>query len=69
MFIRHTVNYNSLIEKIVKLTRSINRRVGNEVYYKHIVTIPQKILDELKWNENTELKFEVKDKELRIKKK
>lgn len=58
-----------MLDKIVKLTKSINRRVGDEVYYKHIITIPQKILDELKWNDKTELEFKIDGKDLKIKKK
>lgn len=58
-----------MFEKVVKLTKSINRRVGDDVYYKYIITIPQKILDALKWDENTNLEFKVDGKELRIKKK
>ena len=58
-----------IMSKVVKLTKSINRRVGTEVYYKHIITIPQKLLDELKWTEKTELEFKVDGKDLKIKKK
>jgi len=57
------------MDKVVKLTKSINRRVGDDVYYKHIITVPQKILDELKWTEKTELEFKVDGKDLKIKKK
>jgi len=53
---------------LLKLTKSINRRVGSDVYHKYIVTIPQKKLELLGWDENTELEIEIKDKELRIKK-
>jgi len=58
-----------MLDKIVKLTKSINRRVGKEVYYKHIITIPQKLLDDLKWNDKTDLEFYLKGNELRLRKK
>ncbi len=58
-----------MIERSVKLTRSINRRVGKDVYYKHLITIPQKILDELGWDENTNLEFKTDGKDLKITKK
>jgi bifunctional DNA-binding transcriptional regulator/antitoxin component of YhaV-PrlF toxin-antitoxin module len=58
-----------MLNRSVKLTKSINRRVGKETYYKYIVTIPQKILNNLGWDENTHLEFKVDNKELKIKKK
>ncbi len=57
-----------MLDKIVKLTRSVNRRVGKEKYYKHIITIPKKFLDELGWNENTKLSMKAERKKLVIEK-
>ena len=57
-----------MLEKVVKLTKSINRKVGDEVYYKHIITIPQRILDDLKWTDKTNLKMSTKNNKLVIEK-
>jgi len=57
-----------MLDKIVKLTRSVNRRVGKDVYYKHIITIPQKVLEELGWNEKTKLSMKTDRKKLIIEK-
>ena len=58
-----------MLDKVVKLTKSINRKVGNSTYYKYIITIPQRILDELKWDETTNLEFKIDGKDLKIIKK
>ena len=55
-------------EKNVKITKSVNRRVGDMEYYKHIVTIPNKHLKELGWSEKTSLNMKVSGKKLVIEK-
>jgi hypothetical protein len=40
-----------------------------EEYYKHIITIPQKLLKDLDWDENTELRMKVECKKLVIEEK
>jgi cytochrome c2 len=55
-----------MLDKFVKLTKSINRRVGQEEYYKYIITIPKKFVDQLKWTENTKLDMKVDGKKLVI---
>jgi len=57
-----------MLDKIVKLTKSLNRIVGKEKYYKHIVTIPKRFLDELRWNENTKLRMKTERGKLIISK-
>jgi len=57
-----------MLDKIVKLTKSVNRRVGKEEYYKHIITIPKKFLDELGWSEHTKLSMKTDRKRLVIEK-
>ena len=57
-----------MLDKIVKITKSVNRRVGKEVYYKHIITIPNKFLKELGWNEKTKLSMKTDRKKLVIEK-
>ena len=57
-----------MLPKHVKITKSVNRKVGDIEYYKHIVTIPNKHLKDLKWTDKTNLKMEVKGKKLVIEK-
>ena len=57
-----------MLDKIVKLTKCVNRKVGKIVYYKHIITIPQKVLEELGWNEKTKLSMKTERKKLVIEK-
>lgn len=58
-----------MFDSVVKLTKSINRKVGGQAYYKHIITIPNKILDELGWDASTKLHFVIDGKDLKIKRK
>ena len=55
-------------ERNVKLTKSVNRKVGDVEYYKHIVTIPNKYLKELGWSDKTNLNMKVSGKKLVIEK-
>ena len=55
-------------EKNMKITRSVNRRVGDKEYHKHIVTIPNKHLKELGWSDKTNLNMKVSGKKLVIEK-
>ena len=50
----------------MKITKSVNRKVGNIEYYKHIVTIPNKYLKELGWSDKTNLNMKVSGKKLVI---
>lgn len=52
----------------MKITKSVNRKVAGVEYYKHIVTIPNKHLKELGWNEKTSLNMKVSGKRLVIEK-
>lgn len=54
--------------KDMKLTKVINRKVGDQIYYKHMVTVPNGLLKELGWTDKTRLKFVIDGKDLKIKK-
>ena len=55
-------------EKNVKITKSVNREVEGVKYYKYIVTIPNKHLNELGWDDKTSLNMKVTGKKLVIEK-
>ncbi len=52
----------------MKLQSQVSRKVGDAEYIKSWVVIPNKILEELKWNEGQELEPEIKEGKLIIKK-
>ena len=52
----------------VKLSKTSNRKVGKKKYYKFIVTIPIKYLEELKWDEKTILNMKICGKKLVLEK-
>lgn len=54
--------------KPMKITKTINRKVDGKNYYKFIVTIPNKHLIDLGWDDHTSLVMDVKDGKLIIKK-
>lgn len=58
-----------IIMKIVKLKKVLSRRDEKGEFYRYDVTVPNKAIEDLKWEEVKELEYEVKGKELRIKKK
>ncbi len=51
-----------MLDKTVKLTKSINRKVGNTTYEKFIITIPQKFVNELGWSDKTKLAMKIEPK-------
>ena len=53
----------------VKVTKTQNRKVGDTIYYKHMMTVPNNILDELGWSDKTQLEMKVSGKKLVIEKK
>ena len=55
--------------KYVKLKRVLSRRDAKGEFYRYDITIPNQAIKDLKWDNVQELDFEVKGKELRIKKK
>jgi len=55
--------------RLVKITKSINRSVGKVDYFKHIVTIPNKHMKDLGWTDKTELDMSIVRGKLVIKKK
>ena len=55
--------------KNVKLKKVLSRRDEKGEFWRYDITIPNKAIKDLKWEKVDELDFEVKNKELRIKKK
>lgn len=53
--------------KPMKITKTINRKVDDKNYYKFIVTIPNKHLEALGWDDHTSLVMDVEDDQLIIK--
>jgi hypothetical protein len=55
----------------VKLKKVLSRRDKdlNREYYRYDITLPNDVIDELGWQNIKELDYEIKGKELRIKKK
>ena len=51
---------------LAKIVRKLNRKVGNETYYKYLAPISTKQMDELGWNEETQIKTSIKNKKLII---
>ena len=49
-------------KNIVKLSKIINRKVGNKEYHKFIITIPKGFVDELEWSETTKLSMRLEPK-------
>jgi hypothetical protein len=53
---------------VVKLQRRFAYRYksknGPKTHYKYIMTIPEEVVDELKWKEGTELKPKAQDQKL-----
>lgn len=52
----------------MKLQKQLSRKVGKTEYPKYVTVIPPKIVEELGWKDGQELKAEVKEKSLVIKK-
>ncbi len=49
---------------LVKIVRKLNRKVGKETYYKYLIPISTKQMEELGWDENTQVVTNVKTKKL-----
>ena len=49
---------------LVKIIRKLNRKVGNKTYYKYLVPISTKQMDELHWDEATQVITKVQGKKL-----
>jgi len=50
----------------VKINKRINRREGKNVWYKYGITIPNSVMSELDWDEETQVNIEVKNKKIVI---
>jgi len=50
----------------MKVYKHSNRTVGDKTYWKYSVNISNRKMDELEWDENTEVNLVVKDKKLII---
>ena len=52
----------------MKLQKQLSRKVGDVEYAKWVLVIPPKMIEELKWKEGQELKTEIKENRLIVKK-
>jgi len=50
----------------MKLQKHLSRKVGNKIYYKHVIVIPSNLVEELSWKDEQELKGKVLNKKLII---
>ena len=50
----------------MKINKRINRREGKNVWYKYGITIPNSVMSELDWDEETQVNIEVKNKKIVI---
>ena len=62
-------NKNNRMPKSVKINKRSNRTVGDKTYWKYSINLPNKIMDELDWDGNTEVNLNVKNNELVVKRK
>lgn len=49
---------------LVKITKKLNRKVGKKMYYKYLVPISTKQMEELDWNETTQVITKIQRKKL-----
>ena len=54
---------------MLKITKVINRRVGDTEYHRYRLTLPNDIVKKLRWSEKTNVTFKIKDGKLVIEKK
>ena len=52
----------------MKLQKQLSRKVKDVEYAKWVLVIPPDIIEELKWKEGQELKVEIKENKLVVKK-
>ena len=52
----------------MKLQKQLSRKVGDIEYAKWVLVIPPNMVEELKWKEGQELKTEIKEGNLIVKK-
>ena len=52
----------------MKLQKQVSRRLKNKEYAKYVVVVPPQMVKELGWHEGEELKGEIKDHSLIVKK-
>jgi len=50
----------------MKLQKHLSRKVGDTTYYKHVIVIPSKLIEELGWKDEQEIKGKVSKKKLVI---
>ena len=50
----------------MKLQKHLSRKVGDKTYYKHVIVIPQDLIDKLGWKDEQEIKGNVRNKKLII---
>ena len=50
----------------MRISKRINRSVGDTTYYKYGITIPNSIMEELDWDETIQVKIEIKNDKILI---
>lgn len=58
--------YKLCFSMSMRLQKHLSRKVGNKIYYKHVIVVPSKLVEELKWKDEQELKGKVQNKKLVI---
>lgn len=53
---------------MLKLTKTVSRKIGDQTYHKFIVTIPLEHINELGWSDKTKLSMKNDGKRLVIEK-
>ncbi len=53
---------------LTKIYRKLNREVAGVKYYKYLIPISNKQMEELGWNENTQVATTVKNKKIIVEK-
>lgn len=52
----------------MRLQKQLSRKVGSKEYPKYVIVVPPKLIKKLEWKDKEELKAEVRDGELVVKK-
>ena len=56
-----------ICDMLAKIVRKLNRTVGDEKYYKYLVPVSNKLMEELGWSGDTEIKVKKSGKKLIVK--
>jgi len=50
----------------MRISKRINRREGENIWYKYGITIPNSVMSELDWDETTQVNIEAKNRKIVI---